>query len=99
MLAGFTFMSVMSYDFLCQMLGKQHGNKLYRTQVAFGYSIPMVIVLLTIIVDHTAEKCSALKPDIGLEACFFSDQTTTFIWFHLPLAIILIFNTVIFIKV
>ena len=82
--------------FLLFCRGKQRHKKRYWTQLALGYVGPLVIVLLTIIVDHTADKCSALKPDIGLEACFFSDQTTTFFWFHLPLAIILIFNTVIF---
>ena len=37
-----------------------------------GYSFPTLIVLCTLIAEHSAPECAQLKPRFGEEGCFFA---------------------------
>ena len=46
--------------------------KRYKRNVAIGYSVPIAITLLTLMVELSLEKCARGKPRFGEEACFFA---------------------------
>ena len=75
-LAAFTFMTVISVVIAKQfLLSKQPlgvNGRPYYVKVAIGYSVPMVITLLTLIAEVTMATCAWGRPKMGMESCFFA---------------------------
>ena len=83
-----------------------------------GYGAPLLITLLTGIVQASAPWCSPINPRFGEESCFFAgnielylktllsllqwnlfiflETTSKFVFFYLPIMILLIFNSIMF---
>ena len=64
---------------LIQLLsGSQQDDRRYRLQLCFGYGIPLLISILTIIVELSTDKCFSIKPRFGDENCFFGGEYIQF---------------------
>ena len=46
----------------------------YRFEIIGGYGFPLIISLLTVIVEFAAERCSHFRPRFGEEHCFFAGK-------------------------
>ena len=56
--------------------GKRSGREKYRLKVAAGYLLPLIITLLTLLVESLAPKCNWVRPRFAEEECFFSGTKT-----------------------
>ena len=55
----------------------------YNCEVACGYAVPLVISLLTIIVEFASPRCAIYRPRFGEETCFFSGNIHTSGYLHI----------------
>ena len=102
-LSAFIWMTIMSWENLNQLRGDTQVNSMasnpMKKQMLFGYGVPLLICLLTGVVDLLAPSCASYKPRFGQRNCFFYGDLDKFLWFYLPIIIMLIFNTIIFIYI
>ena len=104
-LSAFTWITIMSSENLNQLRGLSQVNSIQkspntmRKQLLLGYGIPFIICSLTGLVDAFAPFCAFYKPRFGQRTCFFYGEMDKFIWFYLPIIIMLIINTVIFVYI
>ena len=49
-----------------------HSAISYNRNVFIGYSVPMIITLLTLAMELTLDECATGKPRFGEENCFFA---------------------------
>jgi hypothetical protein len=46
----------------------------YRLQVILGYSMSLLLVVVTAIVEFTADECAPFRPRFGQGKCFFGGE-------------------------
>ena len=46
--------------------------KRYKRNKIIGYSVPIAITLLTLIMELSLDKCARGKPRFGEESCYFA---------------------------
>ena len=54
--------------------GSHSNDKRYRMEMLGSYGAPLIISVLTAIVETTAERCSDIRPRFGEESCFFASM-------------------------
>ena len=59
---------------------------LFYTMYASG--APMIIIILSVVVEYQPQTYAGPRPQFGVERCFFGSDVGSFIFFHLPLMII-----------
>merc|ERR1711971_870746 len=69
----------------------------YMRRLMMAYSIPAAITLLTLIVELAAPHCAAAKPNFGVKSCHFYGGVGKFVWLYLPILLLLIINTAMFV--
>ena len=47
----------------------------YRLEMSLGYAVPVLITLVTAIVEFSADKCNIARPRFAEEECFFAGNT------------------------
>merc|ERR1711936_834497 len=61
---------------------------------ALGWGVPFLFSLITLIFQFTTSSTSSFNPEIGIESCFVDDHVPyrQFIFFHLPIFLLLLVN-------
>ena len=54
--------------------GHPSNSKRYKILVSCSYGLPMIVSILTVIVEFSAPKCAPYRPRFGEESCFFSGK-------------------------
>ena len=67
-----------------------HGFPCFRYS-AVGWTIPAVLVISAIIIDHV-DPSSPVRPQYGGDQCWFSSRYGLYIYFLLPMAIVFCLN-------
>ena len=100
-LAFFTFMTAMSLETWKQLRGSPSNSRRYRNLIIFGYGFPTTVVAITLIAEVTLQECSNYKPNFGETRmqCWFDDTQAEFLWFLLPIIILLTINAGLFANV
>ena len=113
-LQAFFWMNVLCYDIfrafrkirLTSVASKERDDirkLLFYTMYASG--APMIIIILSVVVEYQPQTYAGPRPQFGVERCFFGSDVGSFIFFHLPLMIIQVstsfynFNRIIFCSV
>ena len=52
--------------------------KRYKRNKVIGYSVPIAITLLTLIMELSLDKCAKGKPRFGEESCYFAGLSRNF---------------------
>ena len=71
---------------------KQNGGQdeirklLFYTMYACG--APMLIIILSVVVEYQPSTYSGPRPEFGVHRCFFGNDLGSFVFFHLPLLVI-----------
>ncbi|XP_023338127.1 G-protein coupled receptor Mth2 isoform X2 [Eurytemora carolleeae] len=108
LIAMFTWMTMMSYEIFKQIKGLKQkigrGNlKQLTKKLMVGYGVPFLIVFSAVVVDFSAEgteeDCGLLRPKFGIRFCTFNNRDDKFFWLLLPILIMLILNTLMFIYI
>jgi len=103
-ISTFTWMTLMSYN----IFNKIHGMKVMRIgqrpdflwkKMLIGYGIPATISLATFIVEVTAPRCAEIRPKFGHKSCLFYGKLDKFVWLYLPILVLLIINTFMFVYI
>jgi len=103
-LATFTWMTIMSYEIFKQihgmshMIGGHNSNSILK-QILVGYGVPLLIVVLTLIVELSAPRCASYNPRFGHKSCLFFGKLDKFLWLYGPILLMLVINTVMFIYI
>merc|ERR1711994_1030806 len=71
---SFTFMSTMAIETWMQLKGNPSNSKRYKILVGCSYGLPLIVTLLTLIVEFGAPQCASYRPRFGEESCFFSGK-------------------------
>ena len=97
-LQAFFWMNVLSYDIyrafckevrLISVANKERDDirkLLFYTMYASG--APMIIIILSVVVEYQPSTYSGPRPQFGVTKCFFGNDLGSFIFFHLPLLVI-----------
>ena len=96
-LQAFFWMNVLCYDIfrafrkirLTSVASKERDDirkLLFYTMYASG--APMIIIILSVVVEYQPQTYAGPRPQFGVERCFFGSDVGSFIFFHLPLMII-----------
>ena len=96
-LQAFFWMNVLSYDIyrafrkvrLTSVASKERDDirkLLFYTMYASG--APMIIIILSVVVEYQPSTYSGPRPQFGVNKCFFGNELGSFIFFHLPLLVI-----------
>merc|ERR1719414_1022526 len=92
-------MTTMSIETWCKITlffrGKTNAKR-YRFLMIFGYSCPTMITLFTLLAEWLSPECAPYKPRFGEEGCFFAESLSNYIWFYLPMSILLMINAFVF---
>jgi hypothetical protein len=69
-------MTAMSCECWLQVKDKRDSSNLkrYRAQLGLCYGGPLIITLMTLIVEFGAARCSAIRPKFAEESCFFAGK-------------------------
>ena len=59
---------------------------LFYTMYACG--APMLIIILSVVVEYQPSTYSGPRPEFGVHRCFFGNDLGSFVFFHLPLLVI-----------
>lgn len=97
-LTMFAFMTGMSLEIRSQIMGLPSSDTKYIRTVIYSYLIPLVIIILTLIVEYTAPECASFRPRFGEISCLFTDKTSKAIWLFLPISMMLAINFWIFVS-
>jgi len=94
----------MSYEIFKQIHGMshfvgRHNSSSIMKQIVIGYGVPLLVVLVTVIVELTAPRCSSYSPRFGHKSCLFFGKLDKFLWLYLPILVMLIINTLMFIYI
>jgi len=97
-LSTFVWMTIMSYIIFKQIQGMSYtiggkGINFILKKMLIGYGIPALICFIMMIVEATVERCSPIQPNFGHSNCLFIGKTSKFVWFLLPILIMLLLNT------
>jgi len=97
-LAAFSLMTLMSYSISRQIFNFVIENKQRRfmRRLAITYTIPSLITLITMIVELAAPRCASARPKFGMRTCHFYGDVAKFIFFLLPILLLLIANSIMF---
>merc|ERR1712080_654468 len=68
-------------------------------KMLIGYGIPATISLATFIVEVTAPRCAEIRPKFGHKSCLFYGKLDKFVWLYLPILVLLIINTFMFVYI
>ena len=71
--------------------------KKFLTYSAFGWLLPLLFTIICLILQLTSSNTSAFNPGIGFTSCFVDDldvPVRQFIFFHLPMLLLLLSNVV-----
>eukprot|EP00094_Tigriopus_californicus_P005218 TCALIF_05031-PA protein Name:"Similar to mth2 G-protein coupled receptor Mth2 (Drosophila simulans)" AED:0.03 eAED:0.03 QI:366/0.85/0.75/1/0.57/0.75/8/0/701 len=98
-LTAFMFMTLMSVEVSLQIGGRGTSRSRYLKERIVGYSVPISITLLTLLIEIVGPSCSTYRPRFAEERCFFADRSGKFFWFYLPITGMLVINMVMFVKV
>ena len=100
-LVSFTFMTSLSLETWNQLRGFPSNGQRYRRTMLFSYGFPTIVVALTQIAEATLSECSDYKPRFGeLDLkCSFKETHAEFLWFLLPMIILLTVNAGLFTNV
>ncbi|TRY73580.1 hypothetical protein TCAL_05031 [Tigriopus californicus] len=79
--------------------GRGTSRSRYLKERIVGYSVPISITLLTLLIEIVGPSCSTYRPRFAEERCFFADRSGKFFWFYLPITGMLVINMVMFVKV
>jgi hypothetical protein len=60
--------------FILHFSGRKATEKRYRIEMLICYGAPLLISLLTGIVEATAPRCSPITPRFGELTCFFASK-------------------------
>ena len=76
----------------------------YAVELSFGYSLPLAISVAMLMVDLFAERCASFRPKFAEERCFFSptnpaEAQATFIWWLVPIILVVATNSAILLKI
>ena len=52
--------------------GNPSNSKRYKILVGCSYGLPLIVTILTLIVEFGAPQCASYRPRFGEESCFFS---------------------------
>ena len=71
-----SLMTAMSCECWLQVKDKRDSSNLkrYRAQLGLCYGGPLIITLMTLIVEFGAARCSAIRPKFAEESCFFAGK-------------------------
>lgn len=100
-LASFFWNNVLSYDLWCTFSTLSAVKPIYsKTRIIkysiYGWLTPALIVSTAIIFEY-ALPYTVLKPNYAHSVCWFSNKIALLVFFALPVALLLIINTVFFI--
>ena len=95
-LSAFALMTVMSTEVMLQINGSLENAKRFRIGLIFGYTLPLIISVLTGITEATLD-CSPFKPNFGENTCFFDNLEAKAVWFYLPIGLFLLVNITMFV--
>jgi len=101
-LSSFSLMTLMSYNIFIQLykFTSQTGiDDGFTKRVALCYIVPGLITLLTLIVELTAPRCASVRPKFGTKSCHFYGGVDKFLWLYLPILLLLLVNTGMFIYI
>ncbi|XP_008547877.1 G-protein coupled receptor Mth2 [Microplitis demolitor] len=109
-LASFSWLSIMCFDIWwtfggCSGTGYISNRRKARRKRFFFYScfawgLPLSILLITITIDQTKIIAKHLRPNIGIEACWFDQNRNSYgeiIYFFGPVSFLLTINIIFFI--
>jgi len=90
----------MSYNIFVQLYQMRAGDTSgFKLRLALCYIVPGVITLLTLIVELAAPQCASIRPKFGTSRCHFYGGVDKFVWLYLPILILLLINSGMFIYV
>merc|ERR1719376_1235415 len=83
---------------MSHLIGGHNANSILK-QILVGYGVPLLIVLVTIIVEVSAPTCASYNPRFGHKTCLFFGKLDKFLWLYGPILIMLLINTGMFIYI
>jgi len=98
-LSSFSLMTLMSYNIFIQLYQLVTNVEGFGKRVAFCYIIPGLITFVTLIVELTAPLCASVRPKIGSRSCHFYGGVDKFLWLYLPILLLLLVNTGMFVYI
>ncbi len=102
-LAAFFWMNVMSFDIWCTFSSTntvvsvhQHGKKFVIYSI-YGWGVPTLILLISIIVNYSLGEDSMYRPGYGEGlGCWISYRYALLLFFGLPLLVVIISNCIMY---
>ncbi|XP_050097971.1 G-protein coupled receptor Mth2-like [Anopheles aquasalis] len=96
MMASFFWLNIMSFD-ICWTFGGSRGRTSERRKFLYyslyAWGVPLLLLLLILLFDHTELISWNHRPNIGEEGCFLKEKKVTqFIYMYLPLLLLVTAN-------
>lgn len=108
-LQAFFWMNILSFDIyktFCKVKkftkntkigGKQDEIRKLLFYTMYACGAPMLIIILSVVVEYQPSTYSGPRPEFGVHRCFFGNDLGSFVFFHLPLLVIQTANVVFFV--
>ena len=99
-LQAFFWMNILSFDIyktFCKVKkftkntkigGKQDEIRKLLFYTMYACGAPMLIIILSVVVEYQPSTYSGPRPEFGVHRCFFGNDLGSFVFFHLPLLVI-----------
>ncbi|XP_066901674.1 probable G-protein coupled receptor Mth-like 10 [Halyomorpha halys] len=105
-MATFFWLNVMCFDIYWAFSGlrnltgsvKERERKKLIVYSIYAWCTPLLILVITVAVDLSPSipVTSFFKPRVGEDKCFFKEKGATWIYFYLPMALIILSNIILF---
>ncbi len=106
----FAWMNILSYDIFCKFTrfrssasastsakDRDDGDVARLTKyTAYAISVPLAVTLVTLTVEFLPDSYGGLRPDFGVDRCFFGSYLANFLFLHLHLLAMQVANVVFF---
>lgn len=79
------------------MMGRSKGIKKFLFFSLYGFGVPLIIILITLLVDFTELISKKYRPEFGRENCWIkTDKLVQGIYVYFPICTIMVVNVVLF---
>uniref|UniRef100_A0A1B6DQS8 G-protein coupled receptors family 2 profile 2 domain-containing protein n=1 Tax=Clastoptera arizonana TaxID=38151 RepID=A0A1B6DQS8_9HEMI len=104
-LASFFWLNIMCFDIWWVFSGlrplrgsvKEREHKKFIIYSIYAWGCPLIIFIITLVMQTVKEiPDTFIKPEFGLNKCWFSTEKATFIYFYLPMGVVVILNIIMF---
>ncbi|XP_075220891.1 G-protein coupled receptor Mth2-like isoform X2 [Lycorma delicatula] len=104
-LSSFFWLNVMCFDIWWVFSGYRHPaasskkeieRKKFRLYSIYSWGSPTIIFIILVIMDMEWVPKDYIRPELGVENCFFRTDKAKLVYFYLPLAFILSSNLIFF---